>query len=807
MPLPLCPLLPPLSMLRFAIRNLLKTKLFGLLNVTGLAVGMAASVLILLWVQNELSFDSYHTKSARTYPVITHNQVNKEETWHWSTTPLPLAELAKQLPDVETLTRLSKPFWNGLTMKIGGQLIQEPKVACVDENWFSVFDYSLVDGSLTDFNRNMRSLALAESKATRLFGSARAVGQLVRIDTLDYVVRAVFKDNPVNSSFQYDCLIPLSAHLSNPNTYKNENNWNNFNYETYLVLRPGADARKVSKKLTQLVQVAKADEKTKKPDTSITLELESLTDMHFDTVDRSGSEQGDRRTVYIFFGLALAILLMACINYVNLTTARASIRAKEVGVKKIIGAGHAQLFAQFMLESILMCTAALGIALVLTYSFLPIFNSLTNKTFSINFGSISLWAVLMGTALTAIVLTGIYPAMLLSSFQPVRAIRGLNVLGSSNSLFRKSLVVVQFTISIAFLIATLVVYYQIKFIRTTKLGYDRDHILSLTIPWNVQPKVDPLVMKSRLLQQSSIKEATIASQNIVEIKSAHSGSLDWDGRPADFQPTVGQISVEPSYQKVFNLKMAEGRWFAENNTADEQNVILNEAAVRKFKLRKPVVGQRFHFQDLKGVVMGVVRDFHFKSLHEEISPLVLFNKSGWRSGIYVKIVPGKEADAIKAIQRIWTELVPSRPLEYTFLDETFDRLYKTEARTATLFNAFALVAVLISCLGLFGLATFTAEMRTKEIGIRKVLGASVVSLMTLLSTDFLKLVLIAIVVAIPIGYYFMHSWLQSFAYKIDLAWWLFALAGLLAVIVALLTISFQSAKAALTNPVKSLRNE
>ncbi|GAB3990875.1 ABC transporter permease [Spirosoma daeguense] len=794
-------------MLRFAIRNLLKTKLFGLLNVTGLAVGMAAAVFILLWVQNELSFDTYHAKSERTRAIITHFQVSKEETWHWSTTPLPLMEQIQQLPEIEQIARVAKPFWNGLTMKIGEQLVTLPKAASVDDNWFTIFDYTLVDGSLTGFNRNMRSLALTESRAAQLFGSAKAVGQLVRIDTLDYVVRAVLKDNPVNSSFQFDCLLPMSAHLANPQTAKNDNKWGNFNCETYVVLRPDANIQQLQKKITHIIQQSKRDEETGKADTGVTLELEPLAEVHFDTLGRQDNEQGDRRTVYIFLGMALAILLMACINYVNLTTARASIRAKEVGVKKLIGAGTSQLFGQFMLESSLMCLTALGVAILLVYGLMPIFNNLTNKTFTLGLSNSSLWLVLGGTTLLAIILTGIYPALLLSSFQPIRAIRGFNVLGSGNSFFRKSLVVVQFTISIIFLIATLVVYQQIRFIRTTKLGYDRDHIVALTIPWGVQPKVDPMVLKSRLLEQSSIADATVAGQNIVEINSAHSGSLDWDGRPADFQPTVAQISVESDYLNVFKLKMAQGRWFQKNNTADEQNVVLNEAAVRKFNLRKPVIGQRFHFQGNKGVVMGVVRDFHYKSLHEKIGPLVMFSQPGWHSGIYLKIVPGKESEALNAVQAVWADMIPSRPVNYKFLDETFDRLYKTEARTATLFNSFAVIAVLISCLGLFGLATFTAEMRIKEIGIRKVLGASVLSLLALLSKDFMKLILAAMLIAIPIGYYCMNLWLQEYAYRIDMAWWLFALAGLFAIGIALLTISFQSARAALTNPVKSLRSE
>ncbi|WP_428654423.1 ABC transporter permease [Runella sp.] len=795
-------------MLKFAVRNLLKTRLFGILNITGLAVGMAAAVLILMWVQNELSFDSYHTKASRTYQIITHNQVNKEETWHWASTPLPLAAQAKRLPEVEKVTRVIKSYYNGLPVRIGDKLSNEKNVACVDENWFEVFDYTFTDGNPTDFVKNIRSVALTESKALQLFGQTKVAGKIIRIDTLDYVVRAVIKDNPTNSSFRYDFLLPLAVHLSNPDKYKNDNNWNNFNYETFLLLRPDANLKKINGKLTNLTQVAKKDTGTGKVDTSITLEVEPIREMHFDTVDRHNTaEQGDKKTVYIFFGLALVILLTACINYVNLTTARASIRAKEVSVKKLIGAAPSQLFAQFMIESSLMCLAALVFSLLLVYGFLPVFNELTGQTFQLDFSNSALWSVLLGTTLLAIVLTGVYPAVLLSSFQPIRALRGFNVLGTNNSTFRKSLVVVQFTVSIVFLVATLVVYQQIRFIRNTKLGYDRAHLFEFTIPWDVKPKVDATTFKSRLLNESSVEDVTISSQNIVEIKSSHSGSLDWDGRPADFQPTVAQISVEPNYQKMFNLKMADGRWFAENSTADQENVVLNEAAVKKFKLRTPVVGQRFHFQGHKGIVMGVVKDFHYKSLREKIEPLVLFNNPGWRSGIYIKAVAGKESEAIRAAEKVWAELIPSRPLEYRFLDETFDRLYRTEQRTATLFNAFAVIAVLISCLGLFGLATFTAEMRTKEIGIRKVLGATVLSITTLLSKDFLKLVVVGIVIASPIAYYAMEKWLQDFAYRIQIGWWVFALAGILSILIALITVSYQAIRTALLNPSESLKSE
>lgn len=792
--------------IKFAFRNLLKNKVSSFINIGGLAVGMAVALLMLIWVQNELSFDSYHQKAADTYTIITHNKVNKEETWHWGTTPLPFAAQAKQLPEVEVITQKTNPFWNGMPVKIGSRLSIEQKVACVDENWFKAFDYSVIDGKIDDFNANVRSIALTESKAIQLFGSAKVSGKIIRVDTLDYMVRAVFQDNPTNSSFQYDFLLPMAVHLSNPATYQNDNNWNNFNYETFMVLKPGTAVSKLNAKITRLLQIAKKDEKTGKIDDSITLEAEPLMALHTDGIQRTNIPQGDAKTTYVFLALAFIILITACINYVNLATAKASLRAKEVSVKKIIGAEYLQLFIQFMTESVIMCVLALGIALSLSYSLLPFFNQLTDQHFTLNLTNITLWQVLLGTTLLAILLTGIYPALLLSSFQPIRALRGFNVLKSNNSSFRKSLVVVQFAVSSVFLIATLVVFQQIKFIQNTKLGYEKANMFEFTIPWNIKSKVDINTMKTRLLAESSIENVTTASQNIVNIASSHSGSLDWDGRPEDFQPTVAQISVEHNFDKAFSLRMASGRWFKENNLSDKDNVILNEAAVKKFGIKNPV-GKRFHFHNSKGIIIGVVKDFHYKSLHEQIGPLVVFNSDNWRGGVYVKPVKGKEQEAIRISEKIWNEFMPNRPLEYHFLNDTYDHLYKSEQKVATLFNVFAIVAVFVSCLGLFGLAAFAAEQRTKEIGIRKVLGASVRSITFLLSSDFLKLVGVAFVIACPLSYYLMNNWLKDFAYRINIEWWFYAIIGILILLVTIGTVGYQSIKAALTNPVKSLKTE
>jgi len=791
--------------IKIAFRNLLSSKLFTSLNIVGLTGGMVAAVFILLWVQNELSFDAYHKKSERISRIVTHLQVSKEETWHWASTPMLVAGELQKLPEVEQVTRQS--WTSSLSLRIGDKKITGEKAIYADSNWFAVFDYQFVEGSPVEFSKGVRNLAMTESRAVQLFGQPNVTGRIIRIDSLDYTVSGVYKNNPPNSSFQYDFILPLAAYWADPKAFKSDNSWNQFNYQTFVVLRGDADRKKVGKRITSIISNFKKDDKGN-PSTDTVLEAEPLKNMHFNNqIQDAGQDKGDLRTIYTFFGLALVILLVACINYVNLTTARASVRSKEVGVKKLLGAKGSHLFGQFMTESVLTCLAAFCLALGLVYLLVPAFNSLTGKIFVFSFSNLSLWYVLIGTTFAAIILTGVYPSLLLSSFKPFDVLRGNNVLGSSNAGFRKGLVVVQFTVTVVFLISTLVVYQQMKFIREKELGYDRAHTFTFRLPWAMKPKIEPATFKERLLSESSVADVTVASQSIVQINSSTTGSYDWNGRPKDFNPTVSQLAVEDNFQKMFNLKMKEGRWFKANSIADQSNVVLNEAAVKKLNLPKPVIGQRFDFQGHKGVVIGIVKNFHFKSLREKIEPLVLFNDLSWSGGLYVKAQPGKEAEAIRAVEKVWNEMIPNYALDYKFLDDTYNRLYKSEQRTASLFNTFTIIAVLISCLGLFGLATFTAERRIKEIGIRKVLGASVTAIVTLLSTDFVILVLISIVVASPIGYYFMSEWLKGFEYRIELNWLIFAVAGICAVFVALFTISYQSIKAALMNPVKTLRGE
>lgn len=791
--------------IKIAFRNLWNSRLFTALNIIGLTGGMVAAVFILLWVQNELSYDSYHKKSDRIYKALTHYQISKEQTWHWPTTPMMLANESSSIPEIETFARRS--FIRNLPVKIGDKKVLVKNAAYVDSSWFDVFDYEFKYGSAKALTSGLRNVAVTEERALELFGKTDVVGKLVKVDTLDYSIAAVIKNNPSNSSFKSDFILSLAAYWANPTIYESEKSWSQFNYETYLVLSPDASRDNVAKKLTAVMSQFRKDDKGN-PSSDIQMEIEPITDMHFNNeVAAMGQETGDKRTVYIFLGLAIVILIVACINYVNLTTARASVRSKEIGVKKLLGANAFSLFGQFMTESVITCVAALGFSVILIILLLPSFNTLTGKAFEVIFTNASLWYVLLGTTLIAIVLTGVYPSLLLSSFRPFEILRGRNVLGSSAGGFRKGLVVLQFTVTVIFLVSALSVYKQMKFIREKELGYKRDNVLHFKAPMAMREKFDKVAFKSRLTSESSIADVTIASQSIVDIGSSTSGSYDWNGRPKDFLPIVSQISVENNFQNMFGIRMKEGRWFAANREADKGNVVLNETAVKKLNLPKPVIGQRFKFHDNEGMVIGIVKDFHFKSLKEKIEPLVMFQDPEWSMGVYVKIQPNQEAKAIQAVQKIWDEQFYNYPLDYTFLDETYNQLYKTEQRTATLFNTFTLIATLISCMGLFGLATFSAERRLKEIGIRKVLGASVGAILALLSSEFVLLIIIAIVIASPIGYYAMREWLNGFEFRIELNWTVFAIAGIGVMMVTLITVSFQSIKAALMNPVKSLRSE
>ncbi len=787
---------------KIAWRSIWKNKTTSTINIVGLSVGMTATLLIFLWVQNEMSFDSYHKDADRIYRLTT---TLKSQGWIWETTPLLLADaVKKEVPDVEQTARLfsgDMPVFD-----INNNLSYEKNCAYVDNDWFNMFHYDFVEGNAAAFAQDPNSIILTASEAKKYFGKRDALGATIHADSMNYVVKGIIKDAPANSSFQYSCFIPLSNLLLNPERKANDEQWENANYITFIKAGAGVNVSVLAKKITAVLQVKSGDN-----DHESSVTLEPLKDMHFETDLQSSSfVKGNKNTVYIFSALGILLLLIACINYVNLTTAKASLRAKEVSIRKVVGAGRLQLFYQFLSEALLVSCIALIVTLELVHFCLPVFNSVTGKNFVLSLTSASLWKVAGLTLITTFILNSIYPALVLSSFNPLNVFRGFTILKLKDSYLRKGLVTVQFIISVMLIAGTIIIYKQMQFVQQTNPGYNRSQALITHLPPTVDfSKKNQLVneIKQDLLTQSSIQNISLANQTIANIGSYSTGSADWDGHDTSFNPKIAQLSTDANFAATMQLQMLEGRWFRQNDEADKNNVVLNEEAIKELKIHQPYIGQRFTWKGKQGQIIGIVKDFKYKSLHDKTGPLVAFQNPNWYNTFMIRIAPNSASQAIAALQNTWKKILPGDPVEYNFLDDTFNELYKDDQRTSTLILVFAIIAVAISCLGLFGLASFTAERRAKEIGIRKVLGASVAGIADLLSKDFLKLVLIAFVIATPLTAVAMSKWLQAFAYRINISWWMFALAGLIAIGIALVTISFQAIKAAIANPVKSLRTE
>ena len=788
---------------KIALRYLRQNRSYSILSITGLSVGMTSALLIFLWVQNEFSYDRYHPQVDRTYRITSYLTDVK---WVWATVPFPTAAaVQKEFPGVEKTTNILD---RGLTFQIGEEFFPEKKSAYIDSNWFSLFHYDFIEGNPKDFFNDPYHLLLTESTAKKYFGSRLAIGQTIRIDTLNYCVAAIVKDNPANSSFQYDVLLPLQGYLANPQIRKNDDSWNNFNYRAFLRLKPGADPKKIAAAIPALFP------KDRKG-TKLNTELLPLKDMHFESglTNQHDQQPAERKTVYIFSVLGIFLLVIACINYVNLTTARASRRAKEVSIRKVIGAGKGSLFGQFLLESLLISILSLVITLLLLRLSMPLFRVLTEKNFPNPLMMTITWKMIGATLLITTLLNGVYPALLLSSFKPLSVIKGRSILKVNDAWLRKGLVVLQFAFSVLLIISTIIIQRQLHYIQTLDPGYDRSQVFYFNLPYTILQGKDAnerenlmAGIRHELLTQTSITGVTSANGSIVNLQSTNAGSADWDGHDSTFRPTVFQLSADEHYKDVSHLQLTEGRWFRAG-TQDRHNFILNETAVKDFRLRLPILGQRFTFQGDTGQIIGIAKDFHFSSLHSRIGDLVIMNQPTWRSTVFVKTGPGKAPQALAAAKALWKRYASNKYFDYTFEDDQFDKLYKDDRRLSTMIGVFSVIAILISCLGLFGLAAFAAEQRTKEIGIRKVLGATVGNLVGLLSGDFLRLVLLSILIASPIAGWVMHQWLQDFAYHVPLSSWVFLLAGCLALLIAAITISFQALRAARTNPVKNLRSE
>ena len=798
---------------KIAWRNLKNHKSESILNITGLSLGMAAAVLILLWVENEMNFDNYHADDNRIYHLKTGLKSNPKGFWG---TPLLLAETAKQqVPEIDKTSRFL--IVNNSTnpiLGINNNFYKEKDLVYVDKEWFDIFHYDFVAGNAAGISQNPNSIILTESLAKKYYGNNNAIGQVIHIDSNIYKVAAFVKDNSANSSFQFSAFLPMEMYLKNPSV--KQGSWLSFMFQTFVKLKPNANANKTEKKINNVLENEDGlrlitNQGTKKD--TITSKLTSLAQMHFNDDIGTGT-QGDKKVVIIFSVLGFLLLVIACINYVNLTTAKASQRSKEVSIKKIMGAERKDLFAQFMTESVLTGMIALALTLLIVKLSLPWFNSFTEKKFVLSLNSIELWKLLGGTLLITVLLTGIYPALLLSSFKPLNVLKGFNILRIKNTSLRKVLVTSQFTIAIALTICTIVILRQLYFIQTSNEGYNRSQIFSISLPrsWHKNHSdisksnfVD--VLKNELTKHTAIENVTVSNDAIQNLKMSMGGIADWTGRKSDMQPNITPLAVDVDFRNIFKLELKEGRWFQPDNINDKHNYILNETAIAELGIKKPYIGQYFSMFNDTGHIIGVVKDFHFRDYHQKISASVLFNNPDMKGTFFVQANTSKMKQALAGAESTWKTFFPQEPFEYNFMDQEFESMYKSDIKTSKLVGLFSGTTIFICCLGLFGLVTFTAEQRTKEIGIRKVLGATVASITTLLSKDFIKLVMIAIIISSPLAWWAMNKWLETFAYRINISWWMFAAAGAGAFILTLATVSYQSIKAATANPVKSLRSE
>ncbi|WP_373513496.1 ABC transporter permease [Persicitalea sp.] len=806
-----------LNYLKIAWRNLRQQKLYSLINIGSLSVAIGAALLILLWVQNELRFDRDQPAAERIFLIKNEQRSNTDESSIWESSAYPLAaEITQSFPEVEEVAQMTRSRKNEINLKVNDRVFSEDYIAYVSVNWFKMFRYNFQLGDTTAFHQHPYSIILTESKAKKLFGTVDVMGESIRIDSTDYTVRGVIDDNPVHSSFQFEVLLPIASQLNTEERRQNADNWRYETHRTFVRLQPGANPENTAAKINRLYEANRPKDDWMGTLSASLLPLPSLHFANDFTV--SAFPHGDRSTVNVFAVLAFLLLAAACVNYVNLAIARMGIRSREIGVRKIAGASRSQLFLQIIAECVLVSLLALVISVVIVFTSLPAFNAFTEQAFTFNPLDLSTGALLLGCWIVMLLLISVYPALLISSINPLSMFKGIGFLQIKPSSFQKILTVGQFGMAVVMIVGAVVVYRQFTFMQQQHNGYDRSQLITVQVPderiavssfeesvansEKLKSRLQSL--KDELKSRSAIRQVVrMNTESIVDNGFTTSGGIDWEGRAPDFNPQYINFAADEDLNEIMKFEFVEGRWFDPRLSTDKDNTVLNETALKRFGLTPPVVGTRFD----KGIIIGVVKDFYHQNMHEKIAPVVIQTNAPNRASFLIETQPGQATKALDIVLSSFKERFPGTPFTYAFMDQEFDQLYRKDAKTLQFTLIFSGLSVLISCVGLLGMVTLSTEQRTKEIGIRKVLGATVASIVALLSKDFLKLVLIAIVIASPVAWYFMNEWLADFAYKTDVSWWVFAGAGGVAVGIALLTVSFQSVKAAMMNPVESLRSE
>lgn len=782
---------------KIALRNIIRHKAYSVLNIAGLSIGMACSILILLWVQNELSYDRFNINAENIYRLTA-----SAGDFKAAVSPAGMAAgLQAELPEIKASVRVSKPSDN--LVEVGDKKFMEKNVFFADSNFFRVFSYRLLKGDIKTALSDPGNVLLTAATAKKYFGNEEALGKIIRVNTnTNFKVAGVLANMPANSHLQFDILFPMST-LARSDYDLQHNVWGNFNFYTYLLLDAHVAASPDA--LASLTQRIIKIHREHVPGAKIEFQLQPLTDIHLHSnlqIDLPGN--GNIQYVNIFFIVAVFIIAVACINFMNLATARSARRAKEVGLRKVVGAGRLQIMLQFLGEALIIAFISLLIAIAIAMAALPAFNLLAGKQLTLQVFDGKLWIALLSIAFITGIVSGSYPALFLSAFKPVKVLKGKLQIAGGNLIFRNTLVVIQFVVAIMLLAGTAAVYKQLNFIRNKNLGFDKSNLLYVNMSgelWNKQQ-----ALKNALEQNPLTAQFSVISDLPTALVTGTT-DIDWPGRNPSDNTVVPSIDVDENFTDVFKTQMLAGRSFSNAFKGDSSNYVINEKAMQLMGMNiHNAVGQQIRFGDTKGTIIGVVKDFNFKSLQYAIEPLVLrLNKYG--GIVMVRTQPNNTEATIKALEKINHALNPAYPFTYHFLDADLDNLYHSEQQMSSIFNLFAVLAIFISCLGLYGLSAFLAEQRTKEIGVRKVLGASIAGIVYLLSASFTRLIVIAVFIAVPVAWFAINNWLHGFAYHIEAGWIIFFAASVIALLIAWITVSYESLKAAVANPVKSLRTE
>jgi len=785
--------------LKTAIRNLTRHKGYSLINIAGFAIGIACCILILLWVQDEMSFDRFHENLDSLHRVVEEQHYSDGTIFPIARTPYPVGPaLVADYPEIVNFTRFT-PFWRTL-LEYGDISLYERGFAFADPSLLEMFSFPLLKGDAKTALSETNAVLISEDMAEKYFGAEDPIGRVITMDnSVDFQVSGVFANIPPNSHLRFDFLGQFDTFVKLSGWGEQ---WNNNSYYTYVQLTKDAHHQDVTPKIYEYLTNIYPESGTK-------FLLQPVKDIHLRSdfaIDLGGKSENRIKYVYMFSLIAVFVLLIACMNFVNLTTARASHRSLEIGMRKVVGANRVNLIRQFLGESVLISFLSLLIAVGLVLLALPAFGSISGKELSLAAFNIGLLAAgLIGIGLVTGILSGSYPAFLLSAIKPVRVFKGALRIGSKNSAFRKILVTCQFSLSIALIIGTFVVYRQLDFMQKKNLGYNQEHIVYFAERGAFWENYD--AFKIELQRNPDIVGITAASSIPTHTVTSTSG-VGWEGKDPGFEVLFTQFNVDYDYFETFEMEMAQGRSFSKDFPADvTEAFILNETGARLTGMEDPI-GKEFTLWNKSGPIVGVVKDYHFKSLHAKIEPLVLrmFHRN-WNRYVIIRVKSDGITETLKAVEDTYKKCHPGYPFEFQFLDEALNALYSSEMQTGKVFRYFMFLAIFISCLGLFGLASFMADQRTKEIGIRKVLGASVSGIFLMLLKEFVKWVLLASAISWPLAYFVMDRWLKNFAYRTDIALWIFLVSGILGLAVAAATVTYQSLKASVANPADSLRYE